>query len=157
MVIDIRRTAIRVRLRGLITAVVFGIVILLIMIMDIFSENILGITRSYLILFLSIIYLIFILFIYFKDYQYIYFSDESNKIILRFYSMRPLSQSKRSIEIPRGNLARYEIMTKAFGFKDKIVLYQKVKGGVYKYPPVSITALSPNEKKQLIQALNRLL
>jgi hypothetical protein len=157
MIIDIRRTAIRMRLRGLITTVIFSIVIIIIMIAEFFDANHYGISRSYLVLFFSVIYLVFILYVYLKDYYYIYFSDEGNKIIFRYYSMRPLSQAKRSIEIPRGNFARYEIKTDSFGLKNKIILYQKVKGGVYKYPPVSITALSPHEKNQLIQALNKLL
>ena len=88
---------------------------------------------------------------------YIYFNDETNKIILRYYSMHPLSQAKRSIEIPRDSFSKYEIAESLFGIKTKIILYQKVKGGVYKYPPVSISALSPAEKEQLIQSLNRML
>jgi hypothetical protein len=156
MVIDIRRTAIRMRLRGLITAVIFTCLIILILLADVFEEVHFGISRSYLVIFFSAIYLIVILYIYLKDYHYIYFNDESNKILLRYYSMRPFSQAKRSIEIPKGNLSKYENRTGTFGLNDKIVLYQKVKAGVYKYPPVSITALSPQEKNQLIQALNKL-
>jgi hypothetical protein len=157
MLIDIRRTAIRMRLRGLITAILFGLLILLFMLADFFDESHFGITRSYLILFFSAIYLIIILYAYLKDYYYIYFNDESNKIILRYYSMRPFSQAKHSIEIPRGNLARYEIKTSMWGLNKKIILYQKVKAGVYKYPSVSLTALSSQEMNQLIQALNKLL
>jgi hypothetical protein len=152
MIIDIRRTAIRMRLRGLFTAFIFSALILILLLIDFFDE-----IRAYLILGFSVIYLIYILYIYFRDYYYIYFNDESNKILLRYYSLRPLSQTKRSIEIQRGNLSRFEIKTSTLGLNEKIILYQKVKGGVYKYPPISITALSKQEKNHLIQALNKLL
>ena len=157
MTIDIRRTTIRMRLRGLFTAFIFSLVIIFILLAGIFDAPILGITRSYFILAISVIYLVLIIYNYLKDYYYIYFNDETNKIILRYYSMHPLSQAKRSIEIPRDSFSKYEIAESLFGIKTKIILYQKVKGGVYKYPPVSISALSPAEKEQLIQSLNRML
>ena len=152
MVIDIRRTAIRMRLRGLITAFVFFIIILILLVVDFFSD-----VRMYLVLSLSFIYVANIIYSYLKDYYYIYFSDEGNKILFRYYSMRPLSQAKRSIEIPKGNLARYEIITGTLGLRTKIIFYQKVKEGVYKYPPVNISALSKLENDQLVQTLNKLL
>ena len=157
MTIDIHRTAIRMRLRGLFTAFIFSTIILIILIVEFFDESHLGISRGYLLLFFSVIYFVIIVYNYLRDYYYIYFNDETNKIVLRYYSMRPLSQTKRSIEIPRGSFSKYEIQNSLFGIKEKIIIYQKVKTGVYKYPPVSITALSPAEKEQFIQALNKLL
>ena len=157
MTIDIHRTAIRMRLRGLFTAFIFSTIILIILIVEFFDESHLGISRGYLLLFFSVIYFVIIVYNYLRDYYYIYFNDETNKIVLRYYSMRPLSQTKRSIEIPRGSFSKYEIQNSLFGIKEKIIIYQKVKTGVYKYPPVSITALSPAEKEQFIKALNKLL
>ena len=157
MTIDIHRTAIRMRLRGLFTAFIFSTIILIILIVEFFDESHLGISRGYLLLFFSVIYFVIIVYNYLRDYYYIYFNDETNKIVLRYYSMRPLSQTKRSIEIPRGSFSKYEIQNSLFGIKEKIIIYQKVKNGVYKYPPVSITALSPTEREQFIQALNKLL
>jgi len=157
MVIDIRRTAIRMRLRGLFTAFIFSIIILFFLLFDFFDEPHFGITRGYIVLLISVIYMVMLIYNYLKDYNYIYFNDETNKIVFRYYSMHPLSQAKRSIEIPRGSFSKYEIQQSLFGIRTKIIIYQKVKSGVYKYPPVSITALSPEEKEKLIQALNRLL
>jgi len=152
MVIDTGSTTIRMRLRGFITAIIFFLLILIFLVFDIFDE-----VRMYLVLVFSSLYIIFILNIYLRDYFYIYFSDESNKMVFRYYSMRPLSQTKRSIEIPRGSMARYEIKSGALGLKNTIIFYQKIKDGVYKYPPVSISILSTNEKNELIQALNKFL
>ncbi len=157
MTIDINRTAIRMRLRGLFTAFIFSIIILVILLVEFFDETHLGISRGYLLLFFSVIYFVIIVYNYLRDYYYIYFNDDTSKVVLRYYSMRPLSQTKRSIEIPRGSFSKYKIRNSLFGIKEEIIIYQKVKAGVYKYPPVSITALSPAEKEQLIQALNKLL
>jgi hypothetical protein len=145
------------RLRGLFTAFIFSTIILVILIVEYFDESHLGISRGYLLLFFSVIYFAIIVYNYLRDYYYIFFNDETSKVVLRYYSMRPLSQTKRSIEIPRGSFSKYEIQNSLFGIKEKIIIYQKVKTGVYKYPPVSITALSPAEKDQFIQALNKLL
>jgi hypothetical protein len=157
MTIDIHRTAIRMRLRGLFTAFIFSTVILVILLVEFFDETHLGISRGYLLLFFSIIYFVIIIYNYLRDYHYIYFNDDTNKILFRYYSMRPLSQTKRSIEITKESFSKYEIQESLFGIKIKIILYQKVKSGVYKYPPVSITALTSEEKTKLIQSLNRLL
>ena len=155
MNIDIRKTAIRMRLRGLALAFIFSTLILVILLTNFLNQPAFGIGKAHVIIFLAAIYLLMVVYNYMRDYHYIFFSDDSNKIILRFYSMHPLSQAKRSIEIPRGTLLRFEVKNSLMGLNKKLVLFQKVKGGVYKYPAVSITALSQDERMQLLQALNR--
>lgn len=154
MVIDIRKTAIRMWLRGLIMAFIFSTLILILLLTNLFSKPLASIGKSHVIIFLAVIYLGMAAFNYLRDYHYIYFSDESNKLILRYYSLRPLSQAKKSIEIPKENLVKVEFRNRFMGLSQKLILFQKVKSGVYKYPPVSLTALSSEEKNQLLQVLN---
>lgn len=153
MQIDLRRTAIRMRLRGLAMAFIFAALIMTILLSELLDKPLLGIGKAQAIYLLTGIYILAVIYNYIRDYHYIYFSDEGNKLILRYYSMRPLSQAKRSIEIPKGTLSRYELKSSLLGLRQKLILFQKVKGGVYKYPGVSITALAEEEKKKLLQAL----
>ena len=157
MIIDLRRTAIKRRLDGLFTAFVFTAIILSFLLLEIFDKPVLGISKGYFVLFFSIVYLLLLVYNYLRDYNYIYFNDEGKKIIFRYYSMHPLSQAKRSIEINKGSLVKFEIQTGLFGIKSKIILYQKVKTGVYKFPAVSITALTKEERAKLLSALNGLI
>jgi hypothetical protein len=155
MIIDLKGTAIRMRLRGLVMVLIFSALIITLLFINYFNIPRFGISRAHVIIFTAGVYILIVIYNYFRDYHYIYYNDEGNKIIFRYYSMRPLSQTKKSIEIQRGNLSRFEIRQSFFGIKQRIILYQKVKGGVYKYPPVSISALTKAEKARLKQALNQ--
>ncbi len=153
MQIDIRRTAIRIRLRSLALAFIFSILVLAVLFTTFLDNPIYGIGKSHIIIALGLIYLGITLYHYLRDYHFVYYSDEGNKLILRYYSMRPLSQAKRSIEIPKGTLVKYELNKSMQGLREKIILFQKVKNGVYKYPPVSITALNKEEKEKMLQSI----
>jgi hypothetical protein len=46
----------------------------------------------------------------FRSYNYIYFNDDSDKIVLRYFSPNIFTSKKNSIEMPKGYLG-YELQS----------------------------------------------
>jgi len=101
----------------------------------------------------SISFLIFYWFQYKMEYTYFYFSNNNKNLIFRFYSLRIFSGKPKTIEIPKKNFMKYDILTSFFDKKDFLVLYQKTPKGVVKYPPIPLTLLSNKQKTELKRAL----
>lgn len=89
------------------------------------------------------------------NYQFISYSDEEDNIILRYFTAGIVGGKKNSVEINKTSFSGYKIETSFFGFIQSIVLFQKVQGGVAKYPPVYISALTHDEKAKVINSLNQ--
>jgi hypothetical protein len=103
-----------------------------------------------------IFFAIFVLILIYRNilnYNYIYFDNESDKIILRYYPIKIFSKDFKSIEISKRSFTGFEEKIYFFKQKHDIILYQKTVKGIAKYPPVSITALDNSQKKQLLLSL----
>jgi hypothetical protein len=90
----------------------------------------------------------------FLNYQYVSFSDDSDKIIFRYFTSGFVSGKKNSVEINKTSFSGYKIETRFFGMIESITLFQKFQEGVAKYPPVYISALTREEKTKIIKSLN---
>jgi hypothetical protein len=90
------------------------------------------------------------------NYQYISYSDEGEKIIFRYFSAGMIGGKKNSVEITKHSFSGYEVETKFFGLIRSIILYQKFREGVAKYPPVYISALKSVERDKIFRSLNLL-
>ncbi len=103
---------------------------------------------------LSVIFLLFYWLQYMMEYTYFYFSNNSKNLIFRFYSLRNFYGKPKTIEIAKGSLIKYDIISSFFNRKDSLVLYQKTSKGIAKYPPISLTLLTKNQKTELKRALH---
>jgi hypothetical protein len=90
----------------------------------------------------------------FLNYQFISFSDEGDYIIFRYFTAGIVGGKKNSVEINKTSFSGYKIETRFFGLIQIITLLQKVQGGIAKYPPVYISALTKEEKTKVIKSLN---
>ena len=102
---------------------------------------------------LSVCLLFFFWFQYQMKYTYFYFSNNGKNLVFRFYSLRIISGKPKTIEIPKNNFLKYDITTGFFNKKESLVLFQKTKKGVAKYPPISLTLLGKDKKRDLKRAL----
>ena len=102
---------------------------------------------------LSVAFLAFYWLQYQMEYTYFYFSNNNKNLVFKFYSMRNLYGKPKTIEISKISFFKYNITTSFFNKKDALVLYQKTTKGVAKYPPISLTLLSKNQKTELKRAL----
>lgn len=152
MIIDIKRTIIRKNLSSFITIIIVALAIIALLLLpvgDIFK----GIKNSLLALFVGIAYVILNIYNAFRNYQYIYYNDESDKIVLRYFSPNIFTSKKNSIEIPKKDFTGYNLKSFFMRYRESITLSRRTSKGVAKYPPVSITALDANERDMLLHAL----
>lgn len=99
-------------------------------------------------------------FLYFQvsDYQYIQFSDENNKIILRYYKIIRFGKGEyNSIEFPKNLLQNAFFENSIFGKMSDLTIIIKTKRGVAEYPSVSLSALSKEERKKIQITMNEIL
>jgi hypothetical protein len=104
---------------------------------------------------LVIIWLLIALMPLIRNHQYISYSDEGDKIVLRYFTTGLIGGKKNSVEINKSSFSGYKTDSKMFGLIKSITLFQKYKEGVAKYPPVYISSLSRNERENIIKSLNQ--
>ncbi len=156
MVIDIQRTILRKNLRAFIMAIIFVLVIVVLLVTYIYEDQFFGITNYHLAIIIAGTYVIYMLYHTLRKYDYVYFSDENDKVILRYFPTRVFTHRKNSIEMPKRDFAGYEKKKWLFGFREYIILMVRTPRGTAKYPPVSLSALNRKEKESLYRALERL-
>jgi hypothetical protein len=156
MIIDIKRTILRKSLSKFIVLIVLAILLCALLFIPFRGEFIKGVENSLLAIFIAVAYVIYAVYEAFRNYNYLYFSDESDKLILRFFAPNFFTSKKNSIEIPKREFSGYTIRSFFMGYREKIILKRKTAKGIASYPPVSITALSHDEKHDLLIALEKL-
>ncbi len=92
-------------------------------------------------------------FLFMKKSNSIYYNDEDKKIIIRFYLMHPGFRRYKTIELAKNTIAKVETTKSFFNQREDLILFQRTPRGVAKYPPISISGLSKNERNNLIKSL----
>jgi hypothetical protein len=156
MVIDIQRTVLRKNLRAFILVLVFIFIILFLLLTGFYDDQLFGLTSYHLAIIIAGLYILIVLYNTLRQYNYIYYSDTRDTIILRYFSTGIMTHKKNSIELPKTDFAGYEKKRWLFGFREKVILRVKTPKGIANYPPVSFTALSKKEKQSIYQSLDRL-
>lgn len=156
MIIDIERTIILKTKGKFFALIILAVVICALLFLPFGNDLINGISNSLLAIFVAAAYIIYAFYETFRNYNYIYFNDESDKIVLRYFSTAIFTKTKNSIEIPKKEFAGYNLRSFFLRYRESIVLFRKTAKGVAKYPPVSITALSGEQRNSLLTTLNKL-
>jgi hypothetical protein len=89
------------------------------------------------------------------NYQFIFFSDDGNDIVFKYFTAGIVGGKKNTIEINKGTFAGFRIESKYFGMTKSLILFQKLVQGVAKFPPIYITALTKDQQAKLIHALSQ--
>lgn len=87
------------------------------------------------------------------NYQYVSYSDEGDSIVFRYFMAGIVGGRKNSIEINKSNFAGYKTESKYFGLMRSVILFQQLREGVAKYPPVYISNLTGKEKAKVLNSL----
>lgn len=153
MTLDNGKRLVSFRILSLITTVLFVVYMLLAYFAKILGRYMPSDTLNLITIIISALYLSSVLWPVIWQYKYIYFSDDGNSIILRWYSVGLISGESKSIEIPKNAFAGFEKSKKYFGFYSYITLYQYFQNRRAGYPPVIITALKNRQIKKIIEAL----
>ena len=149
MIIDTKEEALTLRHTKNFAIIIFSVLIVVTVVFAPFDQTL----KSMIYGTLSVFFLIFYWFQYKMHYTYFFFSNNSKSLVFRFYSLRFFSGKPKTIEIPKSNFLKYDIVTSFFDKKDSLVLYQKTSKGVAQYPPISLTLLGKKQKTELKRAL----
>jgi len=96
---------------------------------------------------------LFLWYLFFKaaDFQYIEYSDEDQKIVLRYYPVITFGHKDYgSIELPQTSLYEAEFKKSFFGLVSDLTISIRTKRGIASYPEVSFAAM-PREERKLIE------
>jgi hypothetical protein len=156
MIINIERTILRKSLSKFILLIILAILLCLLLFIPFQNNFIKNVDNNLLAVFIAVAWVIYTIYEAFRNYNYIYFSDESDKVILRYFTPNFFTSKKNSIEIPKREFSGYTIQSFFLGYREKIILMSRTPKGIASYPPVSITALNNNEKHDLLISLEKL-
>lgn len=155
MIIDIERTII-LKTKGKFIALIFLIIVICVLLFVPFRNDLIpGVENNLLAIFFAIAYVIYALYESFRNYNYIYYNDDSDKIVLRYFSPGIFTSKKNSIEIPKKDFAGYKLDSFFMRYRESLILFRNSGKGIAKYPPVSITALTSDQREMLLHALNQ--
>jgi|AntAceMinimDraft_14_1070370.scaffolds.fasta_scaffold08481_4 hypothetical protein len=105
---------------------------------------------------LGCIYILFMVFVFIKNYCFIYFVSDGPKIILRYIPLKPLSAGNYSIEIPKKDFVKVELVKKFFGLSKTLVFYVRSQQSVAKFKPVSVTILTKQQINEIVNDLSNI-
>ncbi len=154
MTFDNSRSIIGLRIKLFAATILFLAYITLAYVAKLIKFPLFGISDTICTLVLVAVYLTIAILPVVLNYQYIFFSDETEKIIFRFFTSGIIGGRKNSVEIEKNSFGGYKIEAKFFGLIQNIILFQKFREGIAKYPPISISALPKNEREKLVRVLN---
>jgi len=157
MVVENTNTAFKIWLRNLISTIVLATCLIVLYMTTLLEEPVVGIGRIHVTIFLSVIYLYLVLFPWILKYQFIYISDEDQKLIIKYYTIGFLPGTRKTIEFPIREFSKFEINRSFFNLRESVVIYRKIKKGIAKYPPIYFSGLNPRQRERAITLFKRLI
>jgi len=154
MIIENSKTTIKIRLRTFFATVIVVALIAIIYTTRILINPIWGLNKTQWSLIIIGVFVLLLILNNLRDFHYIYFSDNGNNIVFKFYSMQIFSGTKNALEINKKDFVKFQTNSSLFKMRDYLIIYQKLKKGIAKYPPISITGLSKKEKTKLLNQLS---
>ena len=95
------------------------------------------------------------LYFHVADYQFIQFSDENNRVVLRFYKAIGFGQpAYHSIEFPQQMLRKVNFENSVFGKLSDISFIVQTKRGIAEYDQVSLSAVALEDRIKIQEALH---
>jgi CDP-diglyceride synthetase len=154
MTFDNGKKIVLLRFTGFIITLIYVLYIFLAYFPRIFRNSMSESTVNIMTAVITLVYLLVLFRPVIMKYRYIYFSADESNITLRWYNTGLLPGESKSIEIPAGKFAGYEISKSTMGLHHYLTLYQQVQGRRASYTPVSISALSKKERSEIADTLN---
>lgn len=155
MVVDNKRNTYRSWVQRLIMAILFTFVIIILIFVPWLEAGGSWFTKYHLMILLALIYVGINTVNYLRVPCFVYYSDQGEMIILRFYPMSLFTSRKHSIEIPKQQFVKYELKPFLFGRHHKIILYQHFRNRVVPYPPVSLSAVDEADRNRILASLQK--
>ncbi len=154
MILDTQKSTIGIHLRKLAFLILLVLFLVLLYTTNLVKNFNIENERNNIALAATILYIVYYSFTYIRDFNYIYFNNNSSKIIIRYYSLKPLSSEQNSLEILKQDFQKFEIKQTWGGLRRYLIIYQRTAKGIAKYPPISISILKKKDVDQLTRELS---
>ena len=154
MIIDSKKRVITIQLRRLLSLIGILAVIIGIILLCKLPNTVLGLNKYHWAIVVAILYSISVIVDMLFEFTYIYYHDESDKIVFRFFSLAYFNRKKQSIEIPKSEFVSFILEESLFGYKKKIVLRRFYKNVEAKYPSIPLSILTKEQYAQLLMSLD---
>ena len=104
------------------------------------------------------VFSVWYLYFHVADYQFIEFSNEKERIMLRYFKAISFGGSKfNEIEFSQSILKYAHFDNSVFGKMSDITLVVRTKKGIAEYPSVSLSAVNFEDRQKMAQSLNELI
>lgn len=123
---------------------------------EIFETYIYNMSKHYYSGFFIIIYLLILLYWELKKPYFVQYMDEGDKITFRFYSLLIIGRKYQAIEIPKKVFKTFKIQMFFFNKYESIILSRKTPKGAIDYPPISLSAVSEEDKIKIKNSLSEI-
>jgi hypothetical protein len=154
MTFDNSKTIISLRIKLFAATIVLLAYIAMAYAIDLIKFPLLGMSETLWTIMLVLIWVVLAILPMVLNYQFISYSDDGEFIIFRYFMAGIVGGKKNSVEINKSTFSGYKIESRFFGLIQSIILSQKIRQGIAKYPPIHISALSGEEKSKIIKSLN---
>lgn len=104
---------------------------------------------------LIVLFFISIVLTWMLNFNFVRLFIENDKVIIRYYALFTIDRKYSSIEFPINSLEKVVVKQYFLGLKWDLQIAVRLKQGVAVYPPVSLSALSFNERKYLLTKLKQ--
>jgi len=97
------------------------------------------------------------LWFYLGGYYYISLEIENNRdLMVKHYNLFPIGRKFQAYRVPLKQFHHYEIKTQAGGLIRQLILYQKMQGGIAKYPPIGLSAVDKKGLEEMTGFLKKI-
>jgi len=155
MTFDNSRTIISFRIKMFFATILLIAWLVVVYAAELIKFPLLGMSDTVLTLILVGIYLVIVFLPMVRNFQFVFFSDEGENIVFRYFFAGIVGGKKNSISISKKTFAGYKYEKKYLGLIKSVILHQKIGQGIATYPPVYISALTREQREKLLSWLNQ--
>lgn len=86
--------------------------------------------------------------------NYFFLQDNGDSLLVRYYSAHPFLRSYKAFKLPANTLKEYKIKSSLFNLKHELTIIAESNKGRFVFPPLSLSALSPDEREEVYEILD---
>jgi len=154
MTLDNSKTIISLRIKFFGVTVLFIAYFILAYAAKIIKFPLFGMGETFWLMLLTGLYAFLAILPMILNYQFVFFSDDSDKIVFRYFTSGLVGGKKNAIEIDKRSFGGYTTESRFFGLIQSITLSHKFREGVAKYPPIYISAVKKEDRAKIFKTLN---
>ena len=90
-----------------------------------------------------------------RENNFIIYKETDDRVIVRYYPLHPFHDKFKSIEISKKTFSHFELKKCRLGLREDLFLFQMSAKGLAKYPGISLSALSKEQRNEVLESLSK--